>query len=108
MKTVPKRQFAATGALLAGAVSGVMVVGGAPARIEAKESPARHINSERLQGTLEKLSEFGRDPGGGITRLGFSQAELDARVYVMDLMKQAGLEVRVDPAGNIFGRRAGT
>jgi beta-ureidopropionase / N-carbamoyl-L-amino-acid hydrolase len=108
MKTVPKWRFAATGVLLAGAISCVMAVGGAAARIEAKESPARHINSERLQGTLEKLSEFGRDPGGGITRLGFSQAELDARVYVMDLMKQAGLEVRVDPAGNIFGRRAGT
>lgn len=69
---------------------------------------ARHVNEERLQGTLEKLSEYGRDPGGGITRLGFSQAELDARAYVMDLMKSAGLAVRVDSAGNIFGRRPGT
>lgn len=108
MKTMPKWRFAATGALLAGAVSCVMALSGAAARVEAKESPARHINSERLQGTLEKLGEFGRDPGGGITRLGFSQAELDARAYVMDLMKEAGLEVRVDPAGNIFGRRPGT
>ena len=108
MKTMPKWRFAATGALLAGSVSCVMALGGATARVAAKEPSARHINSERLQGTLEKLGEFGRDPGGGITRLGFSQAELDARAYVMDLMKQAGLEVRVDPAGNIFGRRAGT
>lgn len=69
---------------------------------------ARHVNAERLQGTLEKLSEFGHNPEGGVTRLGFSQAELDARAYVMELMKSAGLEVRVDPAGNIFGRRAGT
>ena len=69
---------------------------------------ARHVNDERLRGTLEKLSEYGRDPGGGITRLGFSQAELDARAYVTDLMKSAGLAVRVDPAGNIFGRRPGT
>lgn len=69
---------------------------------------ARHVDAGRLQGTLEKLSEYGRDPGGGITRLGFSQAELDARAYVTDLMKSAGLAVRVDPAGNIFGRRPGT
>ena len=33
---------------------------------------------------------------------------MDARTYVMGLMKDAGLEVRVDAAGNIFGRRAGT
>lgn len=68
----------------------------------------RHINAERLQGNLEKLSEFGRNPEGGVTRLGFSQTEMDARIYVMGLMKDAGLQVRVDAAGNIFGRRAGT
>ncbi len=31
-----------------------------------------------------------------------------AREYVTGLMKQAGLEVRIDPAGNIFGLRAGS
>jgi N-carbamoyl-L-amino-acid hydrolase len=50
-----------------------------------------HINSQRLQGTLEKLSEFGRNPEGGATRLGFSETDLAARDYVMQLMKQAGL-----------------
>jgi len=33
---------------------------------------------------------------------------LAAREYVTGLMKQAGLEVRIDPAGNIFGLRAGS
>src|SRR5450755_2899257 len=74
----------------------------------ASSGQSRHINAQRLQGTLEKLSEFGRNPEGGVTRLGFSQTEMDARTYVIDLMKDAGLEVRVDAAGNIFGRRAGT
>src|SRR5207237_9282999 len=63
---------------------------------------------QRLQGTLEKLSEFGRNPEGGVTRIGFSETDMAAREYVIGLMKQAGLEVRVDPAGNIFGRRAGS
>ena len=71
-------------------------------------SPGLHVNPQRLQQTLEKLSEFGRNPEGGVTRLGFSEADLAAREYVMGLMRQAGLEVRVDPAGNIFGQRAGT
>jgi N-carbamoyl-L-amino-acid hydrolase len=67
-----------------------------------------HIQPKRLQETLEKLSTFGRNPDGGVTRLGFSTADMAARQYVMELMKQAGLAVRVDPAGNIFGLRAGS
>ena len=71
-------------------------------------TPTFHINSQRLQGTLEKLSEFGRNPEGGVTRLGFSETDLAARTYITGLMRQAGLEVRIDPAGNIFGLRAGS
>ena len=71
-------------------------------------SPARHVDARRLRETLEKLSEFGRNPEGGVTRLGFSEADLAARGYVSGLMRDAGLEVRVDPAGNLFGRRAGS
>jgi N-carbamoyl-L-amino-acid hydrolase len=66
-----------------------------------------HVNRQRLQQTLEKLSEFGRNLEGGVTRLGFSEADLAAREYVMGLMREAELQVRVDPAGNIFGRRSG-
>jgi N-carbamoyl-L-amino-acid hydrolase len=84
------------------------VTGLLPENTHGAPAQARHVNGERLQGTLQKLSEFGRNPEGGVTRLGFSQPELDARAYVMELMKGAGLEVRVDPAGNIFGHRPGT
>jgi beta-ureidopropionase / N-carbamoyl-L-amino-acid hydrolase len=64
-----------------------------------------HVNAQRLQSTLEKLSEFGRTPEGGVTRLGYSDTELAAREYAIGLMKEAGLEVRADAAGNLFGRR---
>ncbi len=77
-------------------------------RAQATGTAKFHIDSQRLQGTLEKLSEFGRNPEGGVTRLGFSETDLAAREYLSGLMKQAGLEVRVDPAGNLFGRRAGS
>ncbi len=70
-----------------------------------EQASGGHVNAQRLQETLEKLSEFGRNPEGGVTRLGFSEADLAAREYVLGLMRDAGLEVRVDAAGNIFGRR---
>ena len=75
-----------------------------------------HVNQHRLWGTLEKLSEFGRPPAesgkpsgfeAGVTRLGFSNEDLAAREYVMGLLRDAGLTVRVDPAGSIFARREG-
>lgn len=75
---------------------------------QANDPKKFHVDPGRLQGTLEKLSEFGRNPEGGVTRTGFSETDMAAREYVMSLMKQAGLEVRVDPAGNIFGLRAGS
>ena len=81
-----------------------------PRGSRARQQPASasHVQSARLQQNLEKLSEFGRNPDGGVTRLGFSDADLAAHAYVMGLMREAGLEVRTDPAGNIFGHRAGS
>ncbi|MBI3405166.1 MAG: Zn-dependent hydrolase [Acidobacteria bacterium] len=71
-----------------------------------------HVNQKRLWSTLEKLSEFGRPAGagfeGGVTRLGFSEEDFAARQYIIGLMRDAGLEIRIDPAGNIHGRRAGS
>jgi N-carbamoyl-L-amino-acid hydrolase len=78
------------------------------AQSRSAAAPGFHINSQRLQGTLEKLSEFGRTPDGGVTRLGYSETDLAAREYMVGLMKQAGLEVHTDPAGNLFGVRAGS
>ncbi len=74
----------------------------------AANMPARHVQQERLWQTLQKLSEFGKNPEGGVSRVGFTEADLAGRAYVMGLIREAGLAVRVDPAGNIFGRRDGT
>ena len=55
---------------------------------------------------------FGRPPGGtfadGVSRVAYSEADVAGRRYMIDLMRAAGLDPRVDPAGNIFGRRNGT
>jgi N-carbamoyl-L-amino-acid hydrolase len=69
------------------------------------------VNPARLQQRLEALSEFGRPAGGtfasGVTRLGYSEADARARQYVAGLMRAAGLQVRIDAAGSIVGRRDG-
>ncbi len=43
-----------------------------------------------------------------MSRVAFSAADIAGREYVKSLMRGAGLDVRVDAAGNVIGRRAGT
>ena len=74
----------------------------------AQGVPQEHVNAQRLNATLKKLSEYGRNPDGGVTRLGYSETDMAAREYVIGLMKDAGLTVRIDSAGNIFGHRDGS
>ncbi|MBL4618611.1 MAG: Zn-dependent hydrolase, partial [Marinicaulis sp.] len=46
---------------------------------------------------------------GGVDRVAYSQADLDARDWAMGEMRALGLQdIRVDAGGNILGRRAGT
>ncbi len=66
------------------------------------------VNGERLQTRLQALAEFGKLPAGGCNRVAFSDADRDGRGFVMELMRTAGLDVRIDTAGNIIGRREGT
>lgn len=65
------------------------------------------VNSQRLEQRLMKLAEFGRTDQGNM-RVAFSDFDLKGREYVMSLMREAGLTVRIDAAGNIIGRREGT
>jgi N-carbamoyl-L-amino-acid hydrolase len=61
-----------------------------------------------LNGSIKKLSTYGKNAAGGSDRVAFSSHDLAARIYVMDLMNKAGLEVSTDFAGNIIGKKAGT
>lgn len=75
----------------------------------AAPAPApRHVDGGRVKELLVGLSEFGRNPEGGVSRLGFSKEDLAARAWLVERMKEAGLDVSVDAAANIHGRRVGT
>jgi N-carbamoyl-L-amino-acid hydrolase len=78
--------------------------------VESSSDP--RINPDRLRESLEGLSVYGRPEGGtfadGVSRVGFSDADVAGRNYAMQLMRGFGMEPRIDPAGNIFGSRAGS
>ena len=80
-------------------------------RARASAQTVLRVDAARLRQELEALSVFGRPPGGsfadGVSRTAYSDADVAGRAYVMDLMREVGLAPRVDPAGNIYARRAG-
>ncbi len=65
------------------------------------------IDGERLWRRICDLGEIGRQKEGGITRLSFTEEERAAKDLVASFMSEAGLFVREDAAGNLFGRREG-
>jgi beta-ureidopropionase / N-carbamoyl-L-amino-acid hydrolase len=74
----------------------------------AQADPPR-ADPERMESGIEALSAFGRNEDGGVDRVAYSQADLDARDWAMGEMRALGLQnIRVDAGGNILGRRPGT
>lgn len=70
-------------------------------------SPVR-VNGRRVNDHLAALGKFGANPQGGVSRVAYSQADLQGRDYAISLMKEAGLDVGIDAAGNIVGSRPGS
>lgn len=65
------------------------------------------INADRVNQRLAFLTQFGRTPDGGVTRYALSAEEKAATDTVAAWMAEAGLEVRRDAVGNLFGRMPG-
>ena len=74
----------------------------------AQQSPAKlRVNGARLNAHLAELAQFGKTPEGGTHRVAYTDADLQGREYAMKLMREAKLDVSIDAAGNLIGRRAG-
>jgi len=65
------------------------------------------VNQQRIQDRILGLSQIGERPGGGVSRVAYSKADIEGRTYFVSLMKKAGLDVTIDFAGNIIGRKKG-
>ncbi|HEU5320983.1 MAG TPA: M20/M25/M40 family metallo-hydrolase, partial [Methylomirabilota bacterium] len=61
------------------------------------------IDARRLHARIAALARFGALPGGGVTRPCWSPPHEQARAWLLDEIRGAGLEAWVDPAGNVFG-----
>lgn len=66
------------------------------------------VDGDRLWQSLMDLAEIGATPKGGVCRIALSDEDKRGRDLVVQWFKEAGLQVRVDAVGNVFGRRAGT
>lgn len=73
----------------------------------AKSVKDIRVNQDRIEKRIFELAQFGKGPDGKSYRVAFSKADQEGRAYYMGLMKNAGLEVSVDYAGNIHGKRKG-
>ena len=103
--TISRRAFVAN---LGAAAMAPAILG----RTASAQSVRPRVDATLLRQRIEHLSTFGRPAGGtfanGVSRVAYSDADIAGRQYIIELMRAAGLNPRVDPAGNIFGRRAGT
>ncbi|HEX6650957.1 MAG TPA: M20 family metallo-hydrolase [Pyrinomonadaceae bacterium] len=66
------------------------------------------VDGKRIMDHIHALSEFGKNPQGGVSRVAYSDADKQGREYVLGLMRAAKLDVTIDAAGNLIGRRAGS
>lgn len=83
-----------------------------PARPQEEKQPPSsrqppQDSSRWIEERILELAEYCDPDSAGYTRLAFSREDRLAREAVAGFMKDAGLTVRIDPAGNIIGRRDG-
>lgn len=57
---------------------------------------------------MRTLATFGGNAAGGIDRVAFSDANIEALDWTSELLNGAGFDTHVDLAGNLVGRKAGT
>jgi N-carbamoyl-L-amino-acid hydrolase len=64
------------------------------------------VNAARIAEDIDALARL-TEPGRPWTRRVFSPLFLEGRAYIEARMRAAGLETRIDAAGNLIGRRSG-
>jgi allantoate deiminase/N-carbamoyl-L-amino-acid hydrolase len=62
----------------------------------------------RVRERIEKLAASAGTAEGGVTRLSYTPAYRQGMEMVRGFMEEAGMKVRIDPLGNIFGRYEGS
>lgn len=79
-----------------------VLAGTAHRRLDRKEL------AKEAEAWIGWLAEYGKDSGGGVTRLLYDDAWQSARDALAARMEELGYAVRTDQTGNTIGRREGT
>ncbi|WP_345780687.1 Zn-dependent hydrolase [Haloplanus pelagicus] len=66
------------------------------------------VDGDRLRRRFDAFNEIGATDRGGVNRPALSDANARARDRLVEWLREAGLDVRIDEMGNVFGRRAGS
>jgi N-carbamoyl-L-amino-acid hydrolase len=66
-----------------------------------------NIDPSRLSDELDALAAFSADEAPAVTRIVFSQQDRQARAWLKDRCREAGLTLREDAVGNTFARWTG-
>lgn len=67
-----------------------------------------HVDEQRLGSYVTELGRIGESPDGGLFRFQYDAAWQRARDTLLEWMREAGLQTRVDAVGNVFGRLQGS
>lgn len=62
------------------------------------------INKQRIEDRIEDLAQIGKTDDGGVTRIALTDEYRKGLNLVTSWMQQAGMQVRMDQAGNLIGR----
>jgi ureidoglycolate amidohydrolase len=65
------------------------------------------IDRQRFTEELDALGAISQEPAPVVTRVVFTESDVEARAFVKKLCREAGLELREDAVGNTFARWAG-
>lgn len=66
------------------------------------------VNQDRLESRILELAQYGLQENGETERVAFSDADVAAQQWVVQTLKDLGLQVHIDFAGNVVGTRKGT
>lgn len=64
--------------------------------------------TQRISFYMEQVRPLAASPGGGVTRLPFTPQARRTADYLLQIMREIGMSVREDEAGNVFGTLSGT
>ena len=65
------------------------------------------VDHNRLNDNFIKLSKISSIEFGSLSRVAYTDADINGRKYIMQLMVSAGMDVHIDEGGNIIGRLKG-